>query len=128
MSIDRNLGEVLQTIEVLAPKRATATANGTGIDMQDYVGDVVVTLSSSAGGGTSPTLDVKLQECDTSGGTYTDITGATFTQVTGAADSTESIVLNADSAKRYVRAVETIGGTTPTFDRALVAHGVKQAR
>jgi hypothetical protein len=39
-------------------------------------------LDSAAGGGSSPTLDIKLTECATTGGTYTDLSGATFTQVT----------------------------------------------
>ena len=121
-----NLHDNNATIEVLAPVRATATANGTGIDMRDYIGKMKFILSSSAGGGTTPTLDVKLQECDTSGGTYTDISGATFTQVTDAADSTEDLGLAIDGVKRYVRAVETITGTSPTFDRALLAIGRKQ--
>ena len=127
MSIDRNLGEVLQTIEVAAPVRVSASANRTGVDIRDYVGDIVVTLSSSAGGGITPTLDVKLQESDDNS-TFTDITGAAFAQVTDAADSTESIVIDADATKRYIRAVDTVAGTSPTFDRAIVAHGVKQVR
>lgn len=121
----QNLGENLQTIEVLAPARKTASENGAAIDLQQYVGDLKVILCSSAGGGTTPTLDVKLQESDTAAGTFTDIPGAAFTQVTAAA-STAAITLNADSAKRYIRAVTTIAGTTPTFDMALVAVGMKQ--
>jgi hypothetical protein len=125
---EQNLGDVLQVIEVLAPARKTATETGSAIDIQQYVGDLKVILSTSAGGGTTPTLAVKLQECATSGGTFTDISGATFTQVTDAADSTEAIVISADSAARYIKAVATIGGTSPTFDMALVAVGVKQVR
>lgn len=49
-------------------------------------------------------------------------------QVTDAADSTEAIVISADSSKRYLRAVLTIDGTSPTFDMALVAVGLKQVR
>lgn len=124
---DQNLGDHLQEFAVLAPARKTASENGAAIDLQQYVGDVKVVLSTSAGGGTSPTLDVKLQESDTSGGTYTDIAGAAFAQVTAAALTT-ALTVNADSAKRYIRAVTTIGGTSPTFDLALVAVGVKQVR
>lgn len=128
MSTDQNLGDHLQVIEMLAPARKTTTETGSAIDLQQYVGAMKVVLSSSAGGGTTPTLDVKLTECDTSGGTYTDVSGAAFTQVTNAADSTEAITLNADSCKRYIKAVATIAGTSPTFDMALVAVGVKQVR
>jgi hypothetical protein len=128
MSIDQNLGEHLQVIEVLAPVRRAATATGSAIDLRDYVGDVKFVLSTSAGGGADHTLDVKLTECATSGGNYTDISGAEFAQVTNAADSTEAISISADSTARYVKAVATIAGTEPTFDMALVAVGVKQVR
>lgn len=122
------IGDALQVIEVLAPARKTASENGSAIDLRDYVGDVKVILSTSAGGGTTPTLDVKLQESDATGSGFTDISGADFTQVTDAADSTEAIVISADSNKRYLRAVTTIAGTSPTFDMALVAVGLKQVR
>jgi len=128
MSIDQNLGEHLQVIEVLAPIRRTATATGSAIDLRDYVGDIKVILSTSAGGGADHTLNVKLTECDTSGGSYTNVAGAAFTEVTNAADATESLTVSADSLKRYVKAVATIAGTEPTFDMALVAVGVKQVR
>lgn len=126
--IEQNLGDILQTIQVLAPARKTASENGTGIDIQEYVGDITAILSSSAGGGTTPTLNAKLQESDTLGGAYTDITGAAFTQVTSASASTQSLTIDANSAKRFIRGVTTIAGTTPTFDMALIAVGVKQVR
>ncbi len=125
--IDRNLGDLLQTIEVVPPVRIAASANGSGIDIRDYVGDMKVILSSSAGGGTTPTLDVKLQD-SADNSTFGDISGAAFTQVTDAADLTEAINIDADAVKRYVRVVETITGTSPTFDRAIVAVGVKKVR
>lgn len=125
---DQNLGDILQVTAVLAPARKTVSENGGAIDLQQYVGDYKVILSTSAGGGTAPTLDIKLQESDASGGTFTDIGGAAFTQVTAAAASTQSITLNADAAKRYIRAVTTIAGTSPTFDLALVGVGVTQVR
>lgn len=122
--ISQNLGDILQVIAVLAPARKTASENGASIDMQQYVGDVKVILSTSAGGGTTPTLDVKLQDSD-DGTTFADITSAAFTQVTSTA-GTASLTLNIDAAKRYIRAVTTISGTSPTFDMALIAVGVKQ--
>lgn len=41
-------------------------------------------LQSLAKTGTSPTLDVKLQESLDNGATWSDVSGATFTQLTGA--------------------------------------------
>lgn len=112
--------------ELLAPARATASANGSAVDIKDYVGKVKVVLATSAGGGTTPTLDVKLQESADGSSGWTDISGAAFTQVTDAADATEAIGLNVDGVERYIRAVETLGGTSPTFDRSLTLFGRKQ--
>ena len=113
-------------IEVLAPAAQTATANGAAVDMQTYIGQVKFILSSTAGTGTTPTLDVKLQ--DSANGTtgWADITGAAFTQVTDAADANEAIGVAIDGAERYVRAVVTISGTTPSFTCGVVAVGAKQ--
>lgn len=125
--IEQNLGDMLQVTAVLAPARKTASENGSAIDLQQYFGDYKVVLSTSAGGGTSPTLDVKLQDSDDAS-TFADISGAAFTQVTSAAASTQSVDLDANAVKRYIRAVTTITGTSPTFDMALVGVGVKQVR
>lgn len=94
----------------------TATALGSAIDMLEYEGNVIFVLDSAeATAGTNPTLDVKLQHCATSGGSYVDITGAAYTQVTATA-SRQKIVLDVDKLQRYVKESHTIGGTnSPSF-------------
>src|SRR5947209_7146802 len=67
-------------------------------------------------GGTSPTLDGKIQESNDNS-TWTDIPGATFTQVTA---STSNQAITFDRTKRYVRYLGTIGGTSPSFAMAVV--------
>ena len=99
---------------LFSPAARTSTANGTGADMQDYEGTAIATLDVGAVSGTAPTLDVKLQHSDTQGGTYTDITGATFAQVT-AADVTANKAFDVGATTRWVRAVATIAGTSPSF-------------
>ena len=102
------------TLANLLPTAArTATANGTGVDVTDYEGMAEVVLDSAAGTGTSPTQDVKLQD-SADNSTFADITGATFTQVVKAA-SQQNISVDLSKARQYVRAVTTIGGTTPSF-------------
>lgn len=98
----------------------TATALGSAIDMLGYEGNAVFVLDSAeATAGTNPTLDVKLQHCDTSGGSYTDITGAVFTQVTATA-SRQKLVVDLGKVKRYVKESHTIGGTnSPSFVHSL---------
>jgi len=102
----------------IKPQTATSTVTGAAVDTLGY-GEGVALLEVGAVSGTTPTLDVKIQECDTSGGTYTDVPGATFTQVT-AADNEQKIKLDlkakSGSRKRYIKAVGTIAGTSPSFD------------
>ncbi|MGH7773727.1 MAG: hypothetical protein ACREQA_15995 [Candidatus Binatia bacterium] len=86
-------------------------------------------LNITATGGT-PTLDIKLQHKDELTGIYTDIPGATFAQK--AATGTDSLVvypgvaetanrLESNVLSRIIRAVATIGGTTPSFTFSLTA-------
>ena len=112
-------------VQLLVPATRTSSANGTGVDMKDYVGRIEVTLDVGAVSGTTPTLDVKVQECDTSGGTYTDIAGATLTQVT-TANAIHSIQVDIDAAKQFIRAVATLAGTSPSFACGVNARGIKQ--
>lgn len=96
---------------------------GAAVDMGMAAGPITAQLMTGAVGGTSPTLDVKMQESETSGGTYTDISGATFTQVT-AANQFQTIRFN--RTKRYVRFHGTVGGSsTPTVAACGLIQGQK---
>ena len=111
-----------------AAARRTSTLTGTGIDVLAYEGVALVVLNASAGTGTTPTLDVKLQHSDDDS-TYADVTGGAFTQVTDVAGSAGVQVkkINVSDLKRYVRAIGTIAGTTPSFDFAVEFVGIKKA-
>jgi hypothetical protein len=125
MTILRQALDKLQLTAFHPTAARTATGNGTGIDVQTMDGDLFLILDSAAGTGTTPTLDIKLQSSDTSGGTYADITGATFTQVTGTA-SQQAITISKDEARRWIRVVYTVGGSTPSFTFSVNAVGVKK--
>jgi len=56
----------------IRPQTLTASANGIAVDTQGF-GEAVVLLDVGAVSGTTPTLNVKIQECATSDGTYTDV-------------------------------------------------------
>lgn len=104
----------------------TVTGNGTGIDMKDFVGQAAVVLDSAAGTGTTPTLDVKIQDSDDNA-TFADVSPAVaFAQVTSAGVSVQRIGINTDSLRRFIRAVATIGGTTPSFVFSVNLVGRKQ--
>jgi len=104
--------EITKNIQVpFASAARTATATSDPFDVPDA--EVLVCwLSVTASSGSSPTLDVKFQ--DTPNGTlWFDIAGASFTQVTGSTSS--QIVSATRKFGRKIRAVATIGGTTPSF-------------
>ena len=124
------LGSKTYLDTLLACDSRTASANGTGVDLEGSTGAegeaIVILTSDAASAGTNPTLDVKLQESDALGSGYADISGATFTQVTNAASS-QKITINTNDTKRYLRAVGTIGGTSsPAFTYAVELISAKQ--
>ena len=100
-------------LSLLPPAARTATANGSSIDIKDYLGGGKIILDSAAGGGTSPTMDVKVQD-SADNSSFADVSGLTFAQVVAAA-SLQSMAVDLDQLRRYVRLVVTIGGTSPTF-------------
>lgn len=114
MAIIQQTLEKLQLFSCVANAAVTSTATSAAIDLKEYDGDVSLILTSAAGTGSSPTLDVKVQDSDESGGTYGDLTGAAFTQVTDSA-SMQVITFSKDEAKRYIKLVQTVGGSTPSF-------------
>ena len=122
--IQQNL-EKLTVVAGVATAAVTSTATSSSIDLLEYDGDVMLILDSAAGGGSSPTLDIKLTESDETGGTFTDLSGATFTQVVDAA-SMQTLAINKDSSKRFIRIVQTIGGSSPTFTFSINLIGLKK--
>ncbi|HPF35445.1 MAG TPA: hypothetical protein PLH84_08485 [Candidatus Krumholzibacteria bacterium] len=115
-------------VELAPAASRTSTLTGTGIDVLEYEGVALVLLNASAGTGTSPTLDVKLQHSDDDS-TYEDVTSGTFSQVTDAAETAgvKVMKLNVSDLKRYLRIVGTIAGTTPSFDFGVEFVGITKA-
>lgn len=125
MSIIQQALDKLQLTNLHPTTARTATGNGTGADVQARDGDLVLVLDSAAGTGTAPTLDVTVESSDTLGGTYTAITGAAFTRVTTTA-SQQLLVISKDEARRFIRIVYTLTGTTPSFTFSVNALGVNK--
>ena len=111
--IQQNL-EKLEISAAVASASVSATATSSAIDLKDFDGDVLLVLNSAAGTGSSPTLDVKVQDSDETGGTYGDLSGAAFTQVTTSA-SLQTLEVNKDECKRFIKLVQTVGGSSPVF-------------
>lgn len=110
---------------------AAETANGSAaFDNQIGARGIHCVLDITAASGTTPTLDVKLQRFDPTSGKYVDLPGAAFAQKTAAGTSDLTIypgiaetanVSVSDVLTENLKAVWTIGGTTPSFTFTLGA-------
>lgn len=82
----------------------TAAATGTGVDLKDYEGPVVIVQNHGTSTGT---LDGKIQD-SANNSSFADVTGATFTQETTAA-GVQSLVLQSKQVRRYIKYIGTVG-------------------
>jgi len=108
-----SVGNTRRTMTVLsfAPNDVvTATGNETGVDLQDYEGDITLILDAEAGG-SGVTYAVKVQD-SSDNSTFADVTDAAFTTTTANTALVESLVVNSDEIKRYARVVITVAGGT----------------
>ena len=117
----------LTIASALPADQLSLSTNGTGVDFREYIGNVAAVLDSEAGTGTTPTMDVKLQD-SADNSTFVDISGAVFAQVTDAGAAYETIHIDLRGVGRYVRAVATITGSTPKFICAVSLIGEKQVK
>ncbi|MFO0876497.1 MAG: hypothetical protein U0840_03910 [Gemmataceae bacterium] len=90
------------------------TSTGDAVDMSKFRSAMFIL----ALGANDSTVDFKLTECATSGGSYTDITGKAITQETGGDEDNLQFVIcvraeELSSGMRYVKPSVTVGnGTT----------------
>lgn len=82
----------------------TAAATGTGVDLKDYEGPVVIVQNHGTSTGT---LDGKIQD-SANNSSFADVTGAVFTQETTTA-GVQSLVLQSKQVRRYIKYVGTVG-------------------
>lgn len=110
---------------------ATAGHEGSYIDMLDADGPVFGILQMGSVTGSGVDIDVKLQECATTNGTYTDMdtSGGSFSQsyTESTADNVLDII-NARRTARYVRAYAVIAGTTSVTSVPLTVSIVGQKK
>jgi hypothetical protein len=102
-------------LDNLAPTAArTTTGTGSAVDVRGLKGIAAIVLDSAAGTGTTPTLDLVIQDSPDGTTGWANVTGAAFAQVAGAA-SRQKIPLDVDAVRGFIRASWTIGGGTPSF-------------
>jgi len=107
-----SIGNTRRTLSVLsfAPNDVVAAdSNETGVDLQDYEGDITLILDAEAGG-SGVTYAVKVQD-SSDNSTFADVSGAAFTTTTANTALVESLTVNTDEIKRYARVVIDVTGT-----------------
>ncbi len=110
------------------PAALTTTTNGSPVDLIDSNANMAsALLQVGAVSGTQGTFAVKITECATTNGTFTDITGATFTTFTTSGTTTSGAVqiISFQRQKRYVAAYFT---GTGTFTNALIGVSIFSQR
>jgi len=108
----------LKIVPVAGAAEITASGNGPAVDVIHYSGEARLVLNASATGAADNTLDVKIQHSDDGESGWVD-SGVAFEQVGNAGPSHQVIGLNVDRFKRFIRAVDTLAGTTPSVVRSV---------
>lgn len=106
-----SIGNTRRTVTLLslsANDVVAASADRTGVDLQDYEGDITAILDAEAGGA-SITYAVKIQDSDDNS-SFSDVSGLAFTTTTANTALRETLTINSDEVKRYIRASITVAG------------------
>jgi hypothetical protein len=123
MALTQYALEKLQHFTLLATTTITATGNQTGVDLNNYEGDVQIILSgTAAGAGADLTFRIE-ESADNS--TFTAVTGGTFTAI-GNAAAKEVLTLNSDNLKRYIRLSCTAETGTASSAVTCFGYGLKK--
>ena len=122
-----NLLSRVTDVVLMAPAVRTATTNGAAVDVTDYEGVGLVLLTSTAEASTG-TMDLSLQDSDdgsTNFNTITPLDGA-WTQVTNAGTSQQARRYDISGCKKFIRAVQTVGGGSPSATASVSFIGTKK--
>lgn len=101
----------------------TATGNGTAVDVGEYQGIALVALN--AGAANAGTDTIKLQHSEDGSTNWEDVPGGAFTAV-GTSASAQTLKINADRLRKYVRVVDTLAGGANSVPRSVSLIGKKQ--
>jgi hypothetical protein len=114
-----NFPGAASTEVLVASQSAASTITGTGIDLRDYEGPVVIVQNGGAGTGT---LDGKIQD-SADNVTFADVSGLTFPQKSTTA-ATAAIAVQSKQVRRFIRYIGTI--VTGPHLVSVTAVGVKK--
>jgi len=107
------------TVSISDNAEFTTSVNGSAIEVTDFTRGCIFYLTASAGLGTNPTLDVKIQDSPDAL-VWSDVPGLTFAPI-ATFPTNERIPIYADKLNKFVRVSIVIGGTTPSYFLSLVA-------
>jgi|TARA_Y100000289_G_C3830929_1_gene103548 hypothetical protein len=120
----QNLGTKTELLSLSANDVVAASANRTGVDLVDYEGDIMAILDAEAGGA-SITYAVKIQD-SADNSTFADVSGLAFTTTDANTALRETLRINSDEVRRYIRAVITVAGGSGAGAVSVVALGSKK--
>jgi len=120
----QNLGTKTELLSLSANDVVATSANRTGVDLVDYEGDIMAILDAEAGGA-SVTYAVKIQD-SADNSSFADVSGLAFTTTDANTALRETLRINSDEVRRYIRAVITVAGGTGTGAVSVVALGSKK--
>ena len=114
----------LSTLAVLPLAAVAATANGTPLNLQGYVGKILMRVdAANSTAGTNPTLDLSFKQ--SSDNSNWSVANVNFAQITAA--TTQVVAYDTRAEYQYVRLDRTIGGTnSPSFPVSVVGIGLLQ--
>ena len=121
----KNLGSKTEVLNLLPNDVLASTAVGSAVDIQTFEGSAAIVLLAEAGG-SGVVYTIKLTECDTSGGTYTDVTGGAFTATSANTASVQKLYLNLSELKQYLKISSTVSGGTGAGAVCVVGLGSKK--
>lgn len=110
----------LKIIALAVATRLSASNTGTAaVNVSGYSGEARLVLNSSAGEGAGHTMTTKVQHSVDGENNWEDVPGLAFDQVTNAGASFQVIGFNIDKCRKFVRVVDTLGGSSPFFTRSV---------
>lgn len=112
------------TDELLASAARTATGQSSSYGTSGRVVAMVVQVNVTAVSGTTPTLDVDLED-SFDGVIWNKVSDINASNITATGTTVARLNLTATPATRLLRVKYTIGGTTPSFTFSVNAHTIR---
>lgn len=113
-------------VQAAAPSAITTTTTSAAVNMTTGDGRCILEINMGAVTGTTPTYTLQVQQSAASGGTYTNVPNNALTGTLNAANANTFTILSFDRDLPFLKIVETLGGTTPSYTRAVtITEGLK---